>query len=394
MIKSDLATSVVAAHSSNYTSGRRGYKVCKFTPHHMAGVLTAGQCGRIFQNPGRNASSNYGIGNNGEIACYVGEENRAWTSSSSSNDCQAITVEVSNNKTGGDWTVSDAAWNSLVNLAVDVCRRYNFRLTFDGTPKGSLTYHQMFANTNCPGPYLKSRMNELVNIVNGILDGGNAPSVPNNTNTNSGSHKVGETVTINGIYTASNSSKKLNPARNSGVITKIVSGALNPYLLDNGNLGWTNDGCIVGSSAPVTESKPATNNESGYLVQVTTDALNIRSGAGTNNPVVGCIRDRGTYTIVETKGNWGRLKSGAGWICLDYTSKSGSVNSAPVQTSSEIKKGDKVKVLNNVDYNGTRLNSNVKGGIYDVIQANGDRIVIGKGSAVTAAMNKSTLQKV
>lgn len=58
-----------------------------------------------------------------------------------------------------------------------------------------------------------------------------------------------------------------------------------------------------------------------YKVKVTCDALNIRAGAGTSYAIKGCIRDKGTYTIVETKGNWGRLKSGAGWICLDYTKK-------------------------------------------------------------------------
>lgn len=250
MSYSNLASAVYAADSSNYTQGRRGYSICKFTPHHMAGILTAKQCGSIFQNPNRNASSNYGIGNDGTIACYVEEENRAWTSSSRSNDCQAVTVEVSDCEIGGEWRISDAAWNSLVNLAVDVCRRYNFRLSYDGTPNGSLTTHDMFANTNCPGPYLKSKMNELASTVNAILDGGTAaPTQP--TPTVSTSHQVGETVTINGIYTASNSTKKLNPARNSGTITKIVAGAYNPYLLDNGNLGWTNDNCIVnGSSQP------------------------------------------------------------------------------------------------------------------------------------------------
>ena len=63
-----------------------------------------------------------------------------------------------------------------------------------------------------------------------------------------------------------------------------------------------------------------------YLVKITTAALNIRKGAGTNTAKVGCIRDRGVYTIVEErKGTgatlWGKLKSGAGWISLDYTRK-------------------------------------------------------------------------
>lgn len=58
-----------------------------------------------------------------------------------------------------------------------------------------------------------------------------------------------------------------------------------------------------------------------YKVRVTADALNIRAGAGTSYKINGCITDKGVYTIVEVKGNWGLLKSKAGWICLDYTKK-------------------------------------------------------------------------
>lgn len=176
---SDLCTGVFIADSSNYTQGRNGYSICKFTPHMMAGILSGEQCAvNIFQNPSRNASANYCIGNGGDLVCNVEEENRAWTSSSRSNDYQAITVEVSNCEYGGEWKVSDEAWNTLVNLAVDVCRRYGFRLYYDGTPNGSLTTHNMFANTDCPGPYLLSKMNELANTVNTILDGGTPAPEP------------------------------------------------------------------------------------------------------------------------------------------------------------------------------------------------------------------------
>lgn len=58
-----------------------------------------------------------------------------------------------------------------------------------------------------------------------------------------------------------------------------------------------------------------------YMVKVMVDALNIRDGAGTEYKINGCIRDYGVYTIVETIGNFGLLKSGTGWICLDYTTK-------------------------------------------------------------------------
>ena len=63
-----------------------------------------------------------------------------------------------------------------------------------------------------------------------------------------------------------------------------------------------------------------------YLVKITADDLNIRKGAGTDTAIVGNITDKGVYTIVEEangKGadRWGKLKSGVGWISLDYTKK-------------------------------------------------------------------------
>ena len=58
-------------------------------------------------------------------------------------------------------------------------------------------------------------------------------------------YKVGDVVDINGVYVSSNSTEKLTPAIKKGTITKIVEGARNPYLLDNGNIGWVNDECIV-----------------------------------------------------------------------------------------------------------------------------------------------------
>lgn len=60
-----------------------------------------------------------------------------------------------------------------------------------------------------------------------------------------------------------------------------------------------------------------------YTVKVTADELNIRKGPGTNYSTNGSIKGRGVYTIVaESAGvgatKWGKLKSGAGWISLDY----------------------------------------------------------------------------
>lgn len=79
----------------------------------------------------------------------------------------------------------------------------------------------------------------------------------------------------------------------------------------------------LGAATPAEpEKKPAsTTTFTPYLVRITASVLNIRKGPGTSYAVTGQIKDRGVYTIVEQNGNWGRLKSGAGWISLSYAKK-------------------------------------------------------------------------
>ena len=64
-----------------------------------------------------------------------------------------------------------------------------------------------------------------------------------------------------------------------------------------------------------------TKSEFPYIVQITADVLNIRKGPGTNYPVVGQIKDKGKYTMMEEQNGFGRLKSGVGWISLKYTKR-------------------------------------------------------------------------
>lgn len=64
-----------------------------------------------------------------------------------------------------------------------------------------------------------------------------------------------------------------------------------------------------------------------FSVQVDILDLNIRTGAGTNYAKTGETTGKGVFTIVEVKAGqgasagWGRLKSGAGWISLDYATR-------------------------------------------------------------------------
>lgn len=77
---------------------------------------------------------------------------------------------------------------------------------------------------------------------------------------------------------------------------------------------------IIDKGGSASGSSGSSGTSEGYLVQVKIKDLYIRKGPSTSYGNKGFIKP-GVYTIVETQGNWGKLKSGVGWICLDYTTK-------------------------------------------------------------------------
>ena len=81
---------------------------------------------------------------------------------------------------------------------------------------------------------------------------------------------------------------------------------------------------------PMVEVEPkqeiSTESKVNYRVRVNIENLNIRKGPGTNYDKTGKYTGVGVFTIVaESEGagaaKWGKLKSNAGWISLDYTKR-------------------------------------------------------------------------
>lgn len=83
--------------------------------------------------------------------------------------------------------------------------------------------------------------------------------------------------------------------------------------------------CLADHYGMTVQKAPSHEVPKEYMVRVKVTNLNIRKGPGTNYAKNGVIKP-GTYTIVdESTGKgatlWGKLKSGAGWIALDYTER-------------------------------------------------------------------------
>lgn len=117
---------------------------------------------------------------------------------------------------------------------------------------------------------------------------------------------------------------------------------------------------------------PSVNTFTPYTVKINTDELNVRVGAGMSYKVVTTVKRNEVYTIVGESNGWGQLKSGAGYICLDYCIKQGEV-STPVAT---IKEGSKIKIVGNIYVTGQTIPQWVKNNTYTVKSISGEKALI------------------
>lgn len=266
MSNSPLAT--YTRITKNKTSPRN-HAIDTITIHCIVGQWTAKQGCDYFATTDRQCSANYVVGKDGSIGLSVDEKDRSWCSSNGTNDNRAITIEVASDTTH-PYAVTAKAYAALLDLVTDICKRNGIKKLVWSTNKNdrvnhrngcNMTVHRDFANKACPGEYLYSRHGEIAAEVN----------------------------------------RRLQGASNGGGVVVTPPAAEKPT-------GGT-------TGATVTP----------YHVRVKITNLNIRKGPGTNYGATGYIRP-GIYTIVaESTGKgaakWGKLKSGAGWISLDYATK-------------------------------------------------------------------------
>lgn len=236
----------------------RNHAIDTITIHCVVGQCSVETLGQVFAPTSRQASSNYGIGADGRVGMYVEEKDRSWCSSSASNDNRAVTIEVASDTTH-PYKVNDKAYTALIELVADICKRNGIK-------------------------ELKWKADKSLI---GKVDQQNMTV-----------HRWFANKSCPGDYLYNL----------HGDIAKKV----------NAKLG------AADTSEPVKTEAVAKSNVP-YKVRIKISNLRIRSGAGTNYAAKGFIAP-GVYTIVEeatgtgaTK--WGKLKSGAGWVSLDYCTK-------------------------------------------------------------------------
>lgn len=162
---------------TNNKTSPRNHAIDTITIHCIVGQCTAKQGCDYFATTDRECSANYVVGKDGSIGLSVEEKDRSWCSSSSSNDHRAITIEVASDTTH-PYAVTDKAYNALIKLVADICKRNGIKKLLwkadksliGQVDKQNMTVHRWFANKSCPGEYLYSRHSDIAAKVNALLD--------------------------------------------------------------------------------------------------------------------------------------------------------------------------------------------------------------------------------
>lgn len=185
-MKSEL---VVFEQASPHRTARESDIIDHVAIHCVVGQCTAEALGALFAAKTTMASSNYGVDKDGRVGMYVDESYRAWTTGGSDAngnpirvngisgrdiDHRAITIEVASDSSA-PYAINEAAYEGLVNLLVDICKRYptigKLRWQGDkslvGQPdKQNIAVHRWFAYKSCPGDYIYDRLGEIAEEVN------------------------------------------------------------------------------------------------------------------------------------------------------------------------------------------------------------------------------------
>lgn len=145
----------VGANSNNFEKGRQGNTVKKVVIHWIVGRLSAADA--TFQDPTRQASAHYGIGNT-VIHQYVKEEDTAYHAGNLTVNRQSIGIE---HEGGPDIPISELTYKTSSELVADICRRYSIP-----ADRQHIIKHSEVKATQCPGTL---DIDRLVSMVASIL---------------------------------------------------------------------------------------------------------------------------------------------------------------------------------------------------------------------------------
>lgn len=233
--------------------------------------------------------------------------------------------------------IAERTYKSAVELFAMLCKQYNLDPLKDGVIlshkegsfRGVASAHgdpehiwtQLGLNHSMDG-FRKDVKNAMGNATTSTPS---TPSTPVSSDSNQAINPISGTLTVNysggvNIRSGPSMSSKITQVVTSGTYTVVgISADKKWYKLKSGS--------FITSSTAYVSFKATVLPSVSYSVRVSVSDLRIRKGPGTDYPTTGSTTGKGVFTIIKEssgKGSvkgWGLLKSGAGWVSLDYAQK-------------------------------------------------------------------------
>ena len=241
------------------------------------------------------------------------------------------------------WYFTEATQNACVQLV-------KYLMGQLGVGTDHVLRHYDVVNKYCPAPYVtnnKYKTSWTWDEFKAKLGSTSTPIVTPSTPAQTKTYKIGMykvNCDLNIRADANADAKLVSTIKDRGTytVTEIKNGCWGKLLSKAGYINVSDAYCTYVGAAQDT-TKPASNptTTQTYKVgkyKVNCASLTIRSDASKNAKVNGSITDKGTYNITEIKNTcWGKLKSGAGWICVDkdYCTYVGALDTANTTAKKE-----------------------------------------------------------
>ncbi|MDL2310393.1 glucosaminidase domain-containing protein [Peptostreptococcaceae bacterium OttesenSCG-928-C18] len=242
----------------------------------------------------------------GSIATYqtLPWNHRGWHAGGTANNTHISFEICEDSLTDADYF--NKVYQEAVELCAYLCKMYGLSESniighYEGYKKGIASNHAD------PGHWFakhgKSMDTFRAAVKNALVGGASAPSEPTADN---------EKATLYRVRKSWSDSKSQKGAY------KILANAKKCADENSGYSVFDENGKAIYPNVDTLKS---------FMVRVKITDLNIRKGPGTNHAKTGKCTGIGTFTIVEEQSGqgstagWGKLKSGAGWISLDYCTK-------------------------------------------------------------------------
>ena len=172
---------VAGIQDNGFGGSRNGQAINGVVIHHVAGTNGLSY---VANKNSRNSHPTYHISNSGAVTGIVNPERRPY-STGGQPDPSAVTFEIDNSSVGGDWPISPAALEALIDVIIfhasispRANRGFAKNIKTQVQTEFYIAWHQQYVATACPGPFVISQLDYIVAECNRRASQAVAPIAP------------------------------------------------------------------------------------------------------------------------------------------------------------------------------------------------------------------------